>query len=175
MEEDRIEVVRPGRIGWLPDAASLVQHGLLKALVHRPLGEVVPEMPFAEDPGPVAGGLQHFRDRGFVGVHHGPAEVSVHDSGAIVVPARHERGARRSADRRHVESRHFDAFRRHGVQARCLQHRIPAHPELRPALIVGHHHDDIRGWRGTLEKGASRAQEYKRECAEYPFCHVATG
>ena len=98
MEEDRIEVVRAGRIRWLPDASSLVQHGLLKSLVHRSLWEVVAEMPLAEDTRPIPGRLQHLCDGRLVGMHHGPSEIGVHYPRAVVVPARHERGARRSAD-----------------------------------------------------------------------------
>ena len=52
--KDGVEVARPGRIGGLPDAASLVNQRFLKTLVDGPQQVVVAEVPFAEDARPVA-------------------------------------------------------------------------------------------------------------------------
>ena len=60
---------------------------LLKALILRAQRVVVPKMPFAEDPGAIAGIPKHFGQRDFFRAHQRTAHDRVPDAGAGGVAA----------------------------------------------------------------------------------------
>ena len=165
-EQDRIKVVGSGRIGRLSDAAALVDHGCLEALIDGALRVVVPEVPLAEDPGAVAGISEHLCDGYFVRRHHGAAQVGVDHTCPVVVAAGHQRGPSRSAHRRYVEARHFDALGRQGVEPGCLQDRVAVRTELSPALIVSHDQDDVGPVGDLAGRPAGRGQQDQRNESE---------
>src|SRR5687767_12468525 len=53
--ENRIEVVIPGRIGWLADAPAIANQRFLEALIDGSHRIVVAQVPLAEDAGAVPG------------------------------------------------------------------------------------------------------------------------
>ena len=124
--QNGVEVAVAGRVRGLPDAASLVDQRLAEALVDRPHGIVVAQVPFAEDPGLVSGFREHLGQGNLVAVHHGAADIGVDDARAVVVASCHQAGASRRANRRHIETGKFDALARQPVEVGRLQNVVAA-------------------------------------------------
>src|SRR5688572_455118 len=114
-------------------------------------------MPFAKNSGSVTRSPEPFSNRDFVAVHFRAATRIVNDAGAIMVTAGHQAGARRRADRAHIEARKLYAFLRETIQVRRTKMRIVVHPNIAVALVVGHHHDDI-GARFSSEDNQNAGQ-----------------
>ena len=147
-----VEIGSFGRIGRLADAAALVDHRLLEALVHGPEWVVVPQVPLAEDAGPVTRRRESLGQCDLVRVHHGPSHVRVHHPGPVVVAAGHEAGPGGSADGRDVEASQLHALCRQAVQVGRAEDVVAMASQLGPALVVGDDENDV-GPAGFLSRG----------------------
>ena len=119
-------------------------------------------MPLAEDPGRVARLLQHFGDGDLIGLHHRTAHVGIDDARAVVVPAGHERSARRSADGADVERLHGRRAPRECIDVRRADDGVAGHTEIAVALVIGEDDDDVRR--------AARNGRQRRAAAEEHHC-----
>ena len=105
LEQDRIVIVASSRqVGGLTDPASLQNEGFLKAPVDGPQGEVVSQVPLAEDARAISGAGEPLGQGHLGGMHERAAEIGVDDSRPVVVPSREQAGARGRADGRDVRS-----------------------------------------------------------------------
>ena len=152
----RVPALAAGRVGGLADAAAAVNQALLEALVHRAHRVGVAQVPLAEDAGGVAGVPELLGDGDLLRLHHRPADVGVDGAGAVVVAARHQRGARRRADRADVEALDLSALRRQGVEVRRPEDRVAGEAEVAVALVVGHDEHDV-GWLGSFGRFVGRS------------------
>ena len=139
-----IEVRVALEVRGLAHPAAVVPQHFFEALVHRPHGVIVAEMPLAEEAGAVAPVTQYLRQGHFLGIHHRPAEVRVDGPRAVVVASGHQARARRRADRAGVEPFHLRPFRVEPIQVGCAQMAIPVRAEVTPALVIGQDDHDIR-------------------------------
>ncbi len=148
--EDRIEVSAAARrVRRLVDAPALDHQRLLEALVDRPQGRVVAKVPLAEDPRAIAGRAEYLRQRHLVGGHQRASGVGIDDPRPVVIPARHQAGPRRRADRRDAEGLQLHALAGEPVEVRRLDPGIAVESEIAISLVVGHDEQDI-GPPGTL-------------------------
>ena len=90
-------------IGGLADAAAAMDETVLKALIHRPHGIVIAQMPFTVDASAVVGSAQKFGDGHLGGIHHRPTNVGIDAPRAVVVASGHQAGAGRRAHGADVE------------------------------------------------------------------------
>ena len=133
-------------VGWiarLGQPAPVEHQRLLETLVHGSHGVGIAQMPFAEDPRAIAGGGEHVRHGGFVGVHHRAAQEGIDDSRAIVVAAGHQAGPGGRANGHHVEVHQRRALCRQAVDVRRMDQRVAGGPQLAKALIVGKDYDHV--------------------------------
>ena len=120
-------------------------------------------MPFAKQPGAIAGPRQQLGDRDFVRPHQGSARKSVHDAGAVVVPTGHQARSGRRANRADIEVCAFDRSRGKAIDVRRLNNRVAVATEIAIGLIVGEDEDDTRGlWRAgsvSIRRNDDQAQQ----------------
>ena len=127
----------------LPDAARAVDEDLVKAAPVGLILGLVAQMPLAENAGGVAGGLEHLRQRG--GLQREPLalEDRVGDAVLELVPAGHQRAARRRARGADMEVREPHALGMQLVEVGRLEHGIAMRGDVAVALVVGEDEDDV--------------------------------
>ena len=130
------------------DPAAAVPQDLMKAPVLRAIGEVVAEVPFAEHSCPVAVGGEDLGHGGFVAPQQTAAEDGGPHSRPQIVPAGHQGGAGRGAQRRDVEIGRANALGVEIVQMHCLEHRVAVARQIAVALVVGEDQDHVGPGRG---------------------------
>ena len=130
----------------LPDAARAVDEHLVEPALIGLIRRFIAEMPLAENARRVARGFQHLRDRRGLQRHALAFENRVRDAVAKLVPARHQRRARRRARRADVEIREAHGLRVKAINVRRFDERVAVTGEIAVALIIGHHEHDVRAF-----------------------------
>src|SRR5262249_46857999 len=152
--EGGVEVAAGARlVGRLRQAAALERQRLVEALVGRPQGVVVAEVPLAEVAAAVAGRPQQFGERRLVGVQQRAAEEGIDDAGAVVVAPRQQGGPSRRADRADVELRQLRPLRRQLVDVGGFDLVVAVDAEVAVALVVGDDEEDVWTFGGGEGKG----------------------
>ena len=98
VEIGAVEAVVVGYVAHLADAAGAVNEHLFKALVLRPEGVIVAQVPFAEDARAVSGLFQQLGHGALFRGHDGPAVVGVAHAGAQRMAAGEQAGSGWCAD-----------------------------------------------------------------------------
>jgi len=132
-----------GRISGLAYTAAAVYDGLGEALIHRPHGVVVAEVPFSEDAGFVSCVAEDFGDGDLLRLHHRPADPGIDYPRAVVVSAGHQARPGGSTYGTNVEILHRGAAADHGVDIGGSYEVVARSAEIAVALIVGHHENDV--------------------------------
>ena len=126
------------------DAAAAVNERLVEATSIRAIFGFVAQMPLAEDAGRVAYRLEHLRQRRRRERHAFSLENRMRDSALELVPAGHQRRARRGASRADMKVGEAHALGVEPIKIRCLQNRVPMSGNVAIALIVGNQKHDVR-------------------------------
>ena len=170
----------------LANATTAMNEHLIEAALVWLIRILVTEMPFAEDAGRVAGGLEHLRERHSRQTHTLALENRVGDSALELVGSGHQCATGWRAGRADVKIREADSFIVHPIHLRRLHNGVTGAGKIPVTLIVVEDDNDVgphHQGRGTgrvkirpnreLQAGDKcerRAQESNRHLELTGFC-----
>ena len=135
-------VVAPG-VGSITDAAAAEGERFVKAAILGAIGEIVAEVPLAEDTGAVAAGREELPERDLALAQQRSAHDRVPDSRARGVAPGHDGRARGRTGRIDVEVGQADALLVEFVEVWRPEQRVAVTGQIAVALVVGEDEDHV--------------------------------
>ena len=129
-----------------------MDENLVESAVFRAVGFLVTEVPFAEDAGGVAGGLENLGQGDSFQGHPFPLEDGVGDAVLELVPAAEHGGTGWGAGRAEVKLGEKQALLLERIDSRRLHDGSAKTGVVAVADVVGHDEDDVGWWGGGVKK-----------------------
>jgi len=142
-------------------AAAVDRQRFLETAVFGRVPAPISDMPLPEQGRSIPGRFEPVGHRRHVGAQDVLAAGGHGDPRPQRVQPRHQRRARRAAERMHVEVHQPDAFVGQPVDVRRLHHGIPRAAQITVSLVIRHDEDDV----GTLSRNRGDAQYACRDCS----------
>ena len=165
--------ISAGAIVGLADPARAMDECFVETALMRLVRLLIAQMPFAENPGGVAGGLEHLRQRRRIQRHPLALQNGVGHAVFHRVTPGHDRRARGRTGRANQEPGKSGGCLVQLVQIRRFDPRMPVRADGSVALVVGNEQDDVRFGASQLGRGQARKQCENGKRGDEGF-HAAT-